>query len=401
MQHTQRTPSLDSTLPNSGLALRGVRELHNRFEAETESGPRFEERKLLSRLVHASVFDAARRSAAKVAFTARRVDLSSAKRLLHGHLEPRHGDLVLARVAELGHHGKLQLPNGRRSELFVGDEIVVAYGHRYAPNQWEADVPDDLGPCDLAAGGGIAARVTVSHSRMSPPTRLEPIGLLADGTGTRLNLSRFALPAGADGIGKVPVVAVVGTSMDSGKTTSAAALIRGLTRAGLRVGAAKVTGTGASGDLMLFRDSGTVAELDFVDAGFATTFRVDVEAVQRIVASLRDELVRRGAEVIVVEVADGIYQAETAALLRSESFRGQVRSVLFAAGEALAAVHGAEELARAGFAIGGLTGRMTASPLATAEARAACDRRVLPIEDLEQPEVAVEVLSGGSLKWSA
>src|SRR5437870_4337587 len=51
---------------------------------------------------------------------------------------PSAGDLVLARIDTLGYHAGLQLPNGRRRRLFAGDEIVVAYGNRYAPNQFEA-----------------------------------------------------------------------------------------------------------------------------------------------------------------------------------------------------------------------------------------------------------------------
>src|SRR5688500_4000262 len=43
---------------------------------------------------------------------------------------PTAGDLVLARVDTIGHHDGLQLSNGRRKQLFVGDEIVVAYGNR-------------------------------------------------------------------------------------------------------------------------------------------------------------------------------------------------------------------------------------------------------------------------------
>ncbi|NIU09062.1 MAG: DUF1611 domain-containing protein, partial [Phycisphaerae bacterium] len=60
--------------------------------------------------------------------------------------KPRAGDLILARVDSLGHHKGLQLVCGRRRNMFVGDEIVVAYGNRYASSQFEAYVPDSLGP---------------------------------------------------------------------------------------------------------------------------------------------------------------------------------------------------------------------------------------------------------------
>src|SRR5471032_1016918 len=58
--------------------------------------------------------------------------------LLSGeHVVPHAGDVVLARVHKLGQHAAIQLPDGRRATLFEGDEILVAYGDRYAPDQFE------------------------------------------------------------------------------------------------------------------------------------------------------------------------------------------------------------------------------------------------------------------------
>ena len=91
------------------------------------------------------------------AFTTRRVR-GPVSGLLDGAARPTAGDLVLARVDALGHHGALQLVDGRRRTLFPGDTIVAAYGNRYAPNQFEAVVPESLEPCQLVAGGGVAGR---------------------------------------------------------------------------------------------------------------------------------------------------------------------------------------------------------------------------------------------------
>lgn len=44
---------------------------------------------------------------------------------------PVAGDLVLARVAELGQHQKLESPDGRRTSLYEGEEVIVVYGARY------------------------------------------------------------------------------------------------------------------------------------------------------------------------------------------------------------------------------------------------------------------------------
>lgn len=98
------------------------------------------------------------------AWTTRRVPRERARLLLHGNVRPLAGDLLHCRVVGIGRHRSLQLASGRPSTLFVGDEILLAAGARYAPDQFEAYVPEALGPCDLVAAGGIcgvvAAKVT-------------------------------------------------------------------------------------------------------------------------------------------------------------------------------------------------------------------------------------------------
>jgi hypothetical protein len=105
---------------------------------------------------------------AKAAFTTRRVLLEIASMLLTEGVVPRAGDLVLARVDRVGQHKRIELANGRKSDLFVGDEIIVSYGNRYAPDQFIGIVPKDLSPCQLAAGGGIAAQVLSKHTKVGP-----------------------------------------------------------------------------------------------------------------------------------------------------------------------------------------------------------------------------------------
>lgn len=277
--------------------------------------------------------------------------------------------------------------------LFVGDEIVVAYGHRYAPGQFEALVPADLGPCHLAAGGGIAARVVAANTRMSEPTALTPLGLIADAHGAPLNLASAALAPRTLPAQRPPVFALLGASMDSGKTTAAAALIRGLSRLGLRVGAAKVTGTGASGDPFLFRDSGAREVLDFVDAGCATTYLAPHEQIEAISATLIAHLCEAGSEVIVVEVADGLLQRETRALLEASFSHRAFDGVLFAAADALGAAQGVRWLRERGHNVLAATGLMSASPLARREAEEVCDAAVRGVEQLESPLVAAELRS--------
>src|SRR5919106_1957610 len=103
----------------------------------------------------------------KFAYTTRHVHHDAIGGLLTGQLRPRAGDLVLARVDELGQHKRIELGDGRRSFLFPGAEIVVCSGNRYAPDQFEAEVPHDLSPCHLVAAGGGAAGALSRHRPVS------------------------------------------------------------------------------------------------------------------------------------------------------------------------------------------------------------------------------------------
>jgi len=192
----------------------------------------------------------------------------------------------------------------------------------------------------MVAGGGLASRVVSWHATMELPTVIEPIGLLGDRSGQHLNLRKFGLPA-TPYIGKRPrTIAVVGTSMNAGKTTAAAFLVNGPTRAGLKVGAAKVTGTGAGKDIWLMRDAGTSIAFDFTDAGYPSTYLVPLPEIEQIVTTLTGRLAAAGSEAIVIEVADGLYEHETASLLTSPDFQDKIDGVIFAAGDAMGAQSG-------------------------------------------------------------
>lgn len=338
---------------------------------------------------------AARLLQAKRAYTTRRVPLA-AMRSLHTDRSaaPESGDLVLARVVRLGHHGALQGMDGRRITLFEGDEIVVGYGARYAPDQFEAVVPERLDRCHLVAGGGVAAQVLARHGKTRAATAIEPVGLLLDGDGRRVNLRDHALPAAALPRARQPVtIASLGTSMNAGKTTSAAHLIRGLVRAGLRVAAAKVTGTGASGDPALLRDAGALRVLDFTDAGRVSTAGMAPADLETLAATLVAHLAGAGVDAIVLEVADGLFQRETGALLSSPRFTGLLDGVVFAAGDAMGATAGAAWLAQRGLTPLALAGTMTNSPLA---AREAAEVSGLPVLGLD----ALASADGARALWS-
>jgi hypothetical protein len=356
----------------------------------------------LSRVAQTSLIakrnpEAARFRRANWSFMTRRVDQNIAARLLTEDAAPQAGDVVLARIDALGHHANLHLPSGRKRHLFVGDEVVVAYGNRYASSQFEAIVPGELGPCHLVAGGGMASRAVSWHrSVVRGPTRITPLGLVGRADGRRINLRDFALrPLQLREGGHEPTtIAVLGTSMDSGKTQSACFLARGLTIAGLRVGYAKATGTGAGGDVGWLEDAGADPVLDFTDVGMASTYLAPMEELEQGMETLLATITAKGVAAILVEVADGVLQRETAALLQSDAFNRCIDAVMLAAQDSMGAVAGVEWLRRrCARPVLAMSGVLSASPLQELEAKAATGLEVFSREGLADPMNAMRLLS--------
>ncbi len=344
----------------------------------------------------------------QASYTTRFVGTALAERptdfyLLSGDsLVPRSGDVVIARVTEILNHKRVETPESRKAILFEGSLIMLAYGNRYAADQFLAHVPDSLEPCHLVAAGGIAGMVTMAHERMDDPTTIEPLGLLADRHGV-VNIADFAplivpqqldtsSPADADEH-RPEVIAVLGTAMNSGKSTTMACLINGLTQSGRRVTAGKITGTGAGNDPMIYHDAGAARVLDFTDFGYPTTFKLSMTDIKALTLGLVAELSDAETDVVVVEIADGIYQEETAQLLRDDLFQQTIDQVVFAATDALGARAGVQELQAAGLRVAVASGVMTASPLATIEARQVMGHvPVIQTFDLTHPEEAAALL---------
>lgn len=334
---------------------------------------------------------------AKRAYTTRSIDIGRAGTLLCGDHRPENGDLVLAEVVNIGQHPRIELATGRRARLYIGDRVLVCYSARYAPDQFEARVPLNLEKCHLVAAGGIAAEMLTRHQNMKPATYLHPLGLVADQDGQRINLRDSRLACGVITQNRPMTVAVAGTAMNAGKTTTAAHLIKGLDRAGLKVAAAKITGTGSGGDYWFMLDSGANPVLDFTQAGYASTYGLAKNDLENILETLVAELARHQPDVIVLEIADGIFQEETAAILGSALFRRLVDRLIFAACDATGALTGKLWLEHHQLPVIAISGMLTASPLAIRETEHATGMLVFDKEQLADPDIAQQLLKQDGL----
>lgn len=327
----------------------------------------------------------------KWTFTARRVTRQDVEGLLLDVSHAVSGDLVLGQITSIGQHKKLQLAEGRYADAYPDDYVVLTCGDRYAQDQFEAIAELDREGADLVAGGGVIGSMRQAHGKMAAPTKVRPLGLLLDSRGEVINVARYALPyraAPAD----MPVIAVVGVSMNAGKTTATASLAHGLKRAGHAVAAIKITGTGAFGDFNAYLDAGIPVVADFTDAGMASTYRQPIDRIERAFDTLLGHAREQGAEVAVVELADGICQAETTQLLRDSTVRDRLDGVLFAARDSMGATGGVAILRQMGLEPFAISGLVSCSPLASVEARALTHVPVVSRDELQNPDVLAELV---------
>lgn len=310
------------------------------------------------------------------------------------------GDVAIFEVIEIGKHTQIQSA-GRNLALTVGDRIMGAFGARYATNQFEGYVPESLqDEYHLLGGGGVIGVLQSTHSKYEKegPTRLKMIGFAGSHAGKIINtieeksskLKRFD----GSNASKTKVILSLGSSMDSGKTTTAAYLCHGFAKQGIKAAYIKLTGTAYPKDKNLAYDMGASIAVDFVKYGFPSTYmRSEIELLNLYESLLGDVLITN-PDYVVVEIADGLFQRETRMLLKNPVFMNTIHQVAFSAGDSLAAAQGLETLKSWGIMPSVLSGLFTASPLLIKEVKEYLYEKQ---EILFMPILSIEDLTLG--KW--
>ncbi len=305
----------------------------------------------------------------RIPYALRRVPRERLARLLAVPRSPQAGDIALARLESIGKNTRLELASGRPSHLHVGDRLAVVFGNRYATTQFEGYAGANGDACDLLSMAGVCGVLASKHEKMLDPSRLRLLGAIGDADSRALRLQEFALPPIAQR--NLPrVVAICGSDMDAGKTHTAMSTILGLRNGNQRVAAVKLTGTAAGRDAWAMRDAGAEPALDFVDGGYSSTYLRSLDELLGLHRLLVAHASAHGTEWVVIEIADGPLQRETAALLQSPPFTETVDAWLFAASDPLAAAGGIELLRRWHIEPLALSGLLTMSPLGMREASA-------------------------------
>ncbi|MGC4115572.1 MAG: hypothetical protein QM765_13405 [Myxococcales bacterium] len=210
-------------------------------------------------------------------------------------------------------YDQLELPSGRMSKVKAGDVLAVALGHRKALFGYSGHLPAEVKVGDrlnLLNLGGVLGVCDSINPDLGPPFECEVLGqvlhfpYLGERIGVPAHIGLGALPfcETIDARG-VPVVAVVGTCMNAGKTAAACALVQHLAHRGLRVAAAKATGVSLRRDVLAMEDAGAFRSLVFTDLGVVTT---TPESAPKAARTLLTRLAEDAPDVIVLELGDGL-----------------------------------------------------------------------------------------------
>ena len=312
------------------------------------------------------------------AFTIARTKIRRYERL---DKAPEVGDLVYGRVGYIGQHSGLENKEGRIHAINDGTRAIFVLGNRYAPDYYEGLVPDDLPrQLDLLSRSGIVGVVKCKSSTIKDPTQVKIEGYVCDAAGKTLNTrdcNRIVPKTKTKRPNRAKLVLNIGTSMNSGKSTTAAACCWALTTMGHKVRGSKVTGTAGLKDILLMEDNGASPVADFTYMGYPSTYLLEPAEVLNIFNSLDLKYANSPSNYWVVEIADGILQLETALLLESEEVRTRIHKLVFSAHDAFGAIGGLDVLkSRFNLAPDAISGVCSSSPLGIRELQAYTD---LPI----------------------
>lgn len=222
-------------------------------------------------------------------------------------MECMEGSVVAVQaLEEKTTYDQVELSSGRMAKIIKNDILIGVLGARKALRGFVGRVPSSLAVGDtihVLNLGGVMGECVSHNPDVGLPLRARVLGqVMLDGQPA--NIRSHALPWAERLENCAPLVLVSGTCMSAGKTLAACHIIRGLHHAGLKVGAGKVTGVSLKRDVLAMEDFGADKGLDFADFGLPST--TELADPSPVAKGLIKQLDMAGAEVIVIELGDGL-----------------------------------------------------------------------------------------------
>ena len=313
---------------------------------------------------------------------------------------PKPGDIALFKVTRIGLHTRIINLSNQKLRIYAGDVFVGVFGNRYATDALEAEV-DNVRNLSLLTTAGMVGTVKSKHASINRPTQVAFLGYMTNSQ-NRINTKNIAFTKSRikDQLIEeaVNLIVVIGSGMNSGKTTFCRKLIKSLTQKGTKVAACKLTGSISPRDIDEMVSASAVHVTDFSDYGFPSTYKCEREELMDLFKTMLDDLAKLKPDVIIMEVADGILQRETKMILNEPIFKKLTRGIIVTADSAPSALYTVEYLERLGYKIFCVSGSITSSPLYTKEFK---EHRTIPVISSEARTIEFNSTFEKLLKFDA
>lgn len=274
---------------------------------------------------------------------------------------PEPGTAVVVRaLTDNPLYPDVELADGSFARVRAGDLIAGVLGSRQALRGFVGYAPYKVTAGEtlhLLNLGGVIGRCIDGHKDLGPAIEVEVVGGIVRGR-RPVTLRQHALPEMPVLGATRPVILVMGSCMNVGKTAAASEIIRLFTRKGVRVGAAKVSGIACQKDVRKMEANGAVRTYSFLDCGWPST--VDADDVSAVARSLAAALSAGDVDLIVMELGDGIlghYHVDS--VLEDRAFMANVDAIVFCASDLVSAWGAKELLDRRGLRIDVVCGPAT------------------------------------------
>jgi hypothetical protein len=278
------------------------------------------------------------------------------------HAEPVAGDVALFKVSRIGENKALVTNTNKRMRIYVGDLIVGVFGNRYATDAFEGEV-EGIRNLSLLTASGMVGTLKSKHRSVGKPTRVSFIGFLQFMTGQRINLKQIKFIKSQPKSRLKNLILIIGSGMNSGKTTTCSKMIKSFSQMGIKIAACKLTGSVSHRDQYEMTSAAAAYTIDFSDYGFPSTYKCDKQELIDLFNTMVADIEKIDPDVTVMEIADGILQRETSLLLSEPLIKKSTKGILLTADSAPAALYAVNYLKRLRYNIIAVSGVMTSSPL--------------------------------------
>lgn len=294
----------------------------------------------------------------KIPSVVRHLQLSSTIELSDTITAEEGAVIVVEALLDQGKNNLFEFTTGRIGQLVEGDIIPGVLGKRRALREYSGDIPEEVHVGDilyLLCESGVFGEIKGINKEWGVPMQVRVLGSVIE-QGKPLNTKNFGIASAQSLPVSAPIIGVVGTSMNIGKTTTICKLIKHFKGQGLKIAGVKLSGVASVQDLDKISDAGAWPVYGFNDAGLPSTCG-DAQQAVAVALGILAEANKSQPDVIIAEFGDGIIgEYNVTHMLRSLEIQQHISSFIVGAGDLVAAWGAKELLTQYGITITLITG---------------------------------------------